>query len=284
MWDNKATSLIRRRQCCPTVRWLAVGVFVAVLLAGCGGKSSGANEVRLGDGQRVSLDLPEEQQPDPEDIRGAVSGIVVDDAIYPVAGATVRIALLSMETTTDDGGRFVFETMAPGLHAIEAVKDGHATGLGTLNVRSGQLAKVVLMAKRLPYQEPYHTTHVLEESRSAQDALEDARFHIVPLDRTAAGMVVESYWEGLPEPLVGDPLSYRVVAESNLSSASEGSGPNPLRLEFDAAWFDADEYAVRVEVGPTMVTVPPDVIGRTFVTLFYVDPPPSGWSFLEGDP
>jgi hypothetical protein len=261
---------------------LAVGI-VAVLLAGCGGKPSGANEVRLGDGQRVSLDLPEEQQPDPEDIRGAVSGIVVDDAIYPVAGAAVRIAALGAAATTDDAGLFVFESLPPGLHAVEASKAGHSPGLGTLNVRSGQVSKVVLMAARLPYQAPYHTTHVLDESRSAREAMEDARFHLVAVEQAPAGMVVESYWEGLPDPPVGDALSYRVVAESNSSSETQGSGPNPLRVEFAADWFPSDEYAIRVQVWPEVVAVPPDALGRTFVTVFYVDPPPAGWSFVEGD-
>lgn len=267
------------------MRWLAVGILVVVLLAGCGGKkASGAGEVRLGDGQRISLDLPEDQQPDPEDIRGVVSGVVVDDAIYPVAGATVRLTKLATEAMTDDGGLFVFESLPPGLHAIEASKDGYAVGLGTVNVRSGQVVKAVLMAPRLPYQAPYHTTQVLEEFRPLQqDLLEDPRFHVVALDGAPAGMVVESYWEGL-QPFVSDPLVYRVAAESNETVVEEGSGPNPLRLEFAADWFPADEYAVRITVSPDPVTLPPEAVGRSYVTLFYVDPPPPGWSFVAGDP
>jgi hypothetical protein len=262
-----------------------VGVLV-VLLAGCGGKSgSGAGEVRLGDGQRISLDLPPEQQPDADDIRGVVSGVVVDDAIYPVAGATVQLTRLGLETTTDDGGLFVFQDLPPGLQAIQAAKAGHSVGLGTVNVRSGQVVKAVLMAPRLPYQAPYHTTQVLEEFRPVQGGVtEDARFHVVALDGAPAGMVVESYWEGLQAPPLGDPLSYRVSAESNETVVETGAAPNPLRVELAPDWFPAEEYAVRVTIEPALGTLPPDAVGHTYVTLFYGDPPPSGWSFIAGDP
>ncbi|MEK6974857.1 MAG: carboxypeptidase-like regulatory domain-containing protein [Candidatus Thermoplasmatota archaeon] len=266
------------------MRWLAVGILF-VLLAGCGGKSSsGAGEVRLGDGQRISLDVPEDQQPNPDDIRGVVSGVVVDDAIYPVAGATVRILKLEIVATTDDAGLFIFEGVPPGLHAVEASKEGHAVGLGTLNVRSGQVAKAVLMAPRLPYREPYHTTHVFEEFRSAQDALNTARYHLVALDPGPTALIVESYWEALQAPPLGDPLSYRISGESNESSLQQGTGANPFRVELGPDWFPKDEYAVRVQVTPATVSLPPDVTGRTYVTAFYVDPPMPGWSFVAGDP
>lgn len=263
------------------MRWLALGILVAVLVAGCGNKASGANQVRFADGESVSLDLPEEQKPDEDGFVGAVSGVVIDDAVYPIPGASVAIVGRPLQAVADGDGLFSFLDIAPGLYTVQATKEGHATGLGTLNVKAGEVTKAVLMAPRLPYQAPYHVTHAFEEFRSASP-LDGTRYHVVPLDLQPAGGVLESLWDGL-QPTVQDPLQYVATPESNATRRLAASGPNPLRVDLAADWFPPDEYAIRVQVVPTQLTLPADAAGRTFVTLFYVEPPPADWSFVGGD-
>lgn len=263
----------------------AVALAVAVALAGCGGKGGGEGEVRLGDGVRVSLDLPPEQQPEPDDIRGAVSGIVVDDAIFPLPGATVTVRDRDWQATVGDDGRFVFEGVPPGLYTLVAHAPDHADGLSTVNVRSGQLTKAILQAHRLPFVEPYHQTLVFEDYYSLDDWVTvngggDPHERVVALDRAPATVVLESYWPDVQSLPVREPLWYRFGGERDRDNTTSGGGPNPLLLRFDRDAFAPDEYAVRFVVTPDVAV---EAGGRVYVTIFYVDPAPAGWSFIGGD-
>lgn len=267
------------------MRWWAVTVVLALALAGCGGKGDGANQVRLGDGSRVSLDLPEERQPDPEDIHGAISGVVVDDAIFPVPGATIAIRDRSYNATADEDGLFAFEGMPPGLYTLEVSMEGHSTGLGTVNVKSGQVAKAVVQAPRLPFVAPYHATWAFDDVRTADDLVWGAagnHEHVIPFDHPVQTLVVESAWDGIQDGL-GDPLDYWVAGERAPDEASTGSAPNPMVQTFAGGdLFGKDEYAVRLRVTPSWESAPFQAQGKVFATLFYVEPAPPGWSLVGG--
>lgn len=270
------------------VRWplaLALAVAASVAFAGCGGKDSGANQVRLGDGTRISLELPEEQQPGPDDIRGAVSGVVVNEAIFPVPGALVSVRGRDLRTTADGEGRFVFEAMPPGLYTLVVRMDGYGDGLGTVNVRSGQVAKSILQVHRLPAVDPYHTTLKFEvvENSAETFLIGGDDQELVPFDRHPATVVLEAAWIGLVEGPTAQ-LEYRVQAESEPEAFQSGSAANPLRVALGSDFFPAGEYAVRFSVYPSVLALPPESRGEVFLTLFYVDPAPDGWSFVQGDP
>lgn len=270
-----------------SVRWsiaLAIAVAASVALAGCGGKDSGANKVRLGDGTRISLDLPEEQQPAPDDIRGAVSGVVVNEAIFPVPGARVSVRDRDLEATADEDGRFVFESMAPGLYTLVVHMDGYGDGLGTINVRSGQVVKSILQIQRLPVVDPYHTTLKFAVLYNEVDALiSGTPDQLVAFDRQPATVILEAKWTGLVETGLQDLLRYRAQPESDPETYQSGAGPNPLRAQFDADFFPKGEYAIRFNVYPSETSVAVESQGDIFLTIFYVDPAPDGWSIVRGD-
>lgn len=269
------------------VRWsaaLALAVAAAVALAGCGGKDDGANKVRLGDGSRISLDLPEEQLPDPEDIRGAVSGIVVNEAIFPVANATISVRDRDIERVTDADGKFVLESMPPGLYTLVVRMEGYGDGLGTINVKSGQVIKSILQIHRLPVLDPYHTTVKVEVVHSQLDRLVyGSPALLTPFDMRPATVILEAAWTGLTPTPLGSILQYEVQAESSPETMQRGGGQNPLRVVFDKDFFPKDEYAVRYVVYPSEYTVGPETRGQIFLTMFYVDPAPDGWSITAGD-
>jgi hypothetical protein len=266
----------------PSVRWVvALAILPGLLLAGCGGKS-GAGTVRLGDGSRLSLDLPSAERPSPDDIRGAVSGVVVDQAIFPLRNATVTVRDRSDATVTDENGRFNFTAQSPGLYTLEVHLEGYSDGVGTVNVHSGEVTKAILQVQRLPYVQPYHTTWEFQDARSADDVVfYGYHSQVVPFDRRPASIIVESTWDPMTD--AGDPLDYNISAESDHSHAVAGQAPNPMRVDVPVDLMPKKEYAVRVTIGPDLVAQPLQVKGRTFVTLFYVDPAPAGWSFVKGD-
>lgn len=262
---------------------LALAV-AAVALAGCGGKASGAGEVRLGDGSRISLDLPEEQQPEPDDIRGAVSGVVVNEAVFPLPGALVSVRDRDLSATTDEDGKFVFEDMPPGLYTLVVRIAGHGDGLGTINVKSGLVTKSILQVHRLPVLDPYHTTLKFEVLYNEVDALwTGVPDNLVALDMHPATVVLEAVWTGLTETPVEDLLQYEMRPESDEEALQRGGGPNPLRVQFDSDFFPPAEYALRFNVHPSPLSIAPESRGEVFLTLFYVDPAPEGWSLVRGD-
>jgi hypothetical protein len=57
---------------------------------------------------------------------GEVAGIVVDATTgWPVAGARVRVAGMARIATTDSAGRFRYDELAPGIHALEVASLGY---------------------------------------------------------------------------------------------------------------------------------------------------------------
>lgn len=262
-------------------RWVALLLVVA--LAGCGDGKSGVNKVRLGDGAQVSLDLPEDQVPDEDDIRGAVSGIVVNDAIYAVGGAHVQVKGWNYSADTLDDGRFSFLSMPPGIYVVEVTKEKHDMGLATINVKSGDVAKAVLMLPRSAYIAPYHRTLEVDEFHSSVDkVVVGSRDHLIALDFIPMTLILESDWDEMPTA-VGDQLDYFLRPEGGSPAKNlEGSGPNPLRVVAPSDMFTGGETRVRFDVEP-LGYVPPETSGRIFVTAFYVDPAPEGWSYVGGD-
>ncbi len=258
-------------------RWSSVLMLALsmVALAGCGGKDSGAGEVRLGDGSRISLDLPTEQQPAPDDIRGAVSGVVVNEAIFPLPGALVSVRDREIQATTDENGKFVFEAMPPGLYTLEVRMEGYGDGLGTINVKSGQVTKSILQVHRLPALDLYNT---------AEDVLVgSAPESLVAFDLQPKTVILEASWQGLTETPMGDMLQYEVRPESDSEAFQSGGGPNPLLVRFESDFFPRGEYAIRFSVHPTYWSSPTETRGQVFLTIFYGDPAPEGWSLVRGD-
>lgn len=94
-----------------------VGLLVLVLLAGCAGKSgAGAPE------EGLAANSP-----------GVLEGLVVDDAIRPLAGA--RVVLDGTQNlTTGPEGLFRFEGVAIGAHVVRAALAGYADAVAQVTV------------------------------------------------------------------------------------------------------------------------------------------------------
>lgn len=105
---------------------LAIPVaLLALALAGC---SDGAGPAAV---------LPADEQP--------LSGVVVTQAIVPVAGATVRAQPGDLEATTGEDGLFDLGPVAAGTYQLVVRAEGYAEAVVTA-VAGPQVAKVVLLA------------------------------------------------------------------------------------------------------------------------------------------
>jgi hypothetical protein len=127
----------------------------AALLAGCAGNGSpqgtSATEPTFDD-----LDL------DATATTGVIRGIVVDDAIRPVAGAKVTLkGDAPRETTSTEAGTFGFDSLAPGPYFLTVSKPGFSEAQASAEVVAGvaepPIVKVLLNvdAANLPYFEAY---------------------------------------------------------------------------------------------------------------------------------
>lgn len=93
---------------------------------------------------------------------GVIRGIVVDDAIRPVADAKVRLTgSAARETTSTAAGTFGFDDLAPGTYFLEVAKPGFFEAQQSADVVAGvaepPIVKVLLQvdAANLPYFEAY---------------------------------------------------------------------------------------------------------------------------------
>jgi hypothetical protein len=121
-------------------------LIAGVLLAGCAGTGTTGSE----DGASNAS-------------QGILLGLVVDDAIRPVAGAFVNVTGqgLSFNETTDDDGRFRFQDLVPGAYLVRVGKQFYAQHEQAVVVEAGNLDpdlvrfQLVFEPRSVPYAQLY---------------------------------------------------------------------------------------------------------------------------------
>lgn len=257
-------------------------LLLAALLAGCS-QAEAPKEVEIAPGQTVSVS----EAPRPS--LGTVSGIVGDDALYPLAGVQVSILGLNMTTTSRQGGQFVLVNVPAGLYILEGSLKDHATAQTTVDVQPDKVARAVLLLARLPATDPYHTTF-------KQDAHIDASvgtffvgdFQNTTMDFTldqskAVTLVAESTWDGTIESADGKPLAYDLQG-ADLHSILADSAANPFTVRIDGRVLPPghDRFSFTAgprDLGPQLML---ESKGTIFMTVFYNEAAPDGWSMLTG--
>lgn len=92
--------------------------------------------------------------------QGVLLGVVVDEAIRPIAGAAVRLALPDgslKEGATDDTGRFAFGSLNPGTYFLTVYHPSYSEAKTSAEVAAGDDEPPVLRVQltRLFSQDPY---------------------------------------------------------------------------------------------------------------------------------
>lgn len=273
-----------------TARAIAV-IVVAGLLAGC------ADPAKKGDIGSIEL----LEAPPPEAGKGSISGVVVDEAIRPLAGATISINGITEPVSTDEDGLFIVTDLEPGLYIMMASLADYLPIQTTAEVVAGETAKIRIVLAFDPTPKPYHTTLQFEWYDEVGQGLVDFAWDLflrgtgVPMlcDRcyfpfTSDGAVEEFIIEATWEDSIPDPLKETEYYWS-LDNLGEGGGYesdyfyNPGRASVgDNRFGNSTEFALTLASEEEWVTF--QQTAHIFVTLFYLAPAPENWSFIAGNP
>lgn len=262
---------------------LLAALLCAVALAGCSGGDEGPVELEVAPGQVVTVTEA------PKPTHGIVSGIVGDDALYPLPGATVWVLGLNLSATTDSNGRFAIVNVPAGVYILEGSKKDHATVQTTADVLPGQTARAVLLLERIPSTDPYHTTFHQEafmELAGGGISFSGTNTTLTfSLDESRAlTLVLESKWDGTVASAATEPFEFDVQEVSRRSIVS-GRMTNPFSAHVDARILPPghDRFLFAVYPRTPEPTVMFEARGDLFATVFYNEPAPAGWSILAGD-
>ena len=258
----------------------------AVLLAGCAG---GAEEPTRTPSALDDVDV----QPTVEG-KGAVAGLVVDDAIRPVVGASIAIAG-EEAATTDETGVFVLDALEPGLVIFSVSADGFLPVQTSADVAPGQTAEVRVQLPRDDSPEPYLVTYshngfmqvwggigqFVVEGIGEGSGLCDCRIYFTP-ESNASTIVFEAYWEfTMPDP--GGLAEFYWVVEQPEGEGYEADycfSPCVVHLDVEGASFsDGVETYARIDGPDFWVALQQQV--QLFVTVWHNGAAPDGWTLAS---
>lgn len=277
-------------------RWtlgaVALGSLLFGLFAGCSGKATSA-------GSETGF---LETQPTLAG-KGAISGVVVDDAIRPIAGANVTLGANLKTVRSDASGRFAFDDVDPGFTVLRANAAGFFAVQATADVKAGETSKVrvQLLADRSP--QPYHITtkfhgFVQLWAGIAQFFVEDAYSVFVDpkgtpfcdcnyyftADQNLTGMVFEAVWtDSIAHPGgQGDNEFYALVGQADSNMFESNYCASPCRYDVALTDYKQGAQTKALLQGPDeYVTFQQEY--DMFITLFYRQAQPKDWSFVKGD-
>ncbi len=127
-------------------------LLVAVILSGCTAAQS--TMPPLGSQAPVATGPAEYS-----DTTGAIEGVITDEEIQPIMGATVGlIQLPDAVRMTDASGRFVLSNLPPGTYQLSATALGYSAVARSVAVVAGQITETNLILSRLPTLTPYYET------------------------------------------------------------------------------------------------------------------------------
>lgn len=281
---------------------LAAALLAAAALAGCsGGADPQPVDIPVGSGRAV------------------LAGVVVDEAIRPVAGALVDVTDSGLEATTDENGEFLLPVPV-GDHLLEVRHEAFATIQQTVTVPDGGLRGLTLRLILPASEAPYHTVAKYDgfvvcslgisvifseecgegvgtpAGRVGKQANNAIRYDFQSESPSLKTVVVEQAWQPTSEAgremLVIFATNWTCEPACGGDGVGDGSmqGPSPLLLradEADLAPHLRDPATVFTTYtlarnDATQVNVLLSQGFQLFVTLFYREAAPEGYSFVGG--
>lgn len=263
-------------------------VLLLVALSGCG------------DGP---ADAPAAPDPAAPPAGSGISGVVVTPTIQPIPGATVELLDTGASAQTDLFGRFRFD-VEPGTYRLRASAPDHSTVEETAVVEDNRTARVRIRLESQGPAVPFHQTFQFDgrvdaslgpaddpaapaKQAAGADGCE-CRFQF-PVGRLAVAVSVEALWEDSLSPPDAAPSRFRYNVTSGTGTAwAAGDGPSPLvahlsEAEFTEGFAFADHAVLDLTFLPDAVWPAVDQTYTLFVTVWEVEGPPEGWSYVGGD-
>jgi hypothetical protein len=224
-----------------TPAFLVPSLLAMALLAGCAGGSDGNQPT---DEEFDDLDL------EATSTTGVIRGVVVDEAVRPVSGATVALSgSTTGETTSNDDGLFGFSGLQPGPHFVSVSKPGFVAAQSSTEVVAGvaepPILKVLLTAD--PTTAPYVATYVFDgfiecsfslvavgfAACSSAEQFNDRFSDTYEIDRLPDWAQAEMVWDSTQAASEDLGLVFSVPPrESTLyDNYAEAGGPSPLTIQ-----------------------------------------------------
>jgi hypothetical protein len=217
------------------------GLFLTPLLAGCSGGQAPADEPADEDFEDLGLQATS--------TTGVLRGVVVDEAIRPVSGATVTLTGTGTgETTTNAEGLFGFASLEPGPYFVQVQKPGFVSAQASADVVAGvdepAILKVLLSAD--PSTAPYVSTYLFEgfiecsfslvavgfAACSTVGELNDKFIVTYELERPPQWLQSEMVWESTQAVSPELDVVYSAPGEGALlDNYAEDWGPSPLLIQ-----------------------------------------------------
>lgn len=289
---------------------VALLALASLALAGCSGGGGEAGEGGFEEGF---------EETDVARGKGLIRGVVLDPAITPVAGATVKLAASGQEAKSDDGGLFLFPDLEPGTHFLEVSKPGWTSTQQSVDVVADvaepEIVKVLI--QRIPGAEPraaslhlegfiscslgtpvsFHNCNTTEPQQSAlfadfEGAPSAVQTELIWESTQALGewlYVINAVCEcgGQVPPDAGDERRFDET----------DSATSPYIVRFDREWLeDNDAGGANAQVGVDVSASGPEpettngsglALNQNFdliVTIFYNLEPDPAWTYVANGP
>ena len=261
------------------MRWLALAV--VLLLAGCS------------DGDPSSKDDGE----DATSVLGGLQGIVVSEAIVPIAGANVTLVPGNATTTTSADGGFAFTGLEPGSYTLTVTLTGYVPV--TQPAQTGEtLVKVILVpdtsSQRYVQVQGYEgfieTSANLGGARTSNGDTPNYTFE----GRLPDFIQVEMVWDS--SQALGDEMDLTLVANdggATVPDVAHAEGQSPLMANLNATAIAAAGFGPGVDLDLFIFVGQSDVAqGRgagaavnqrfqVFTLFFFGFEPPADYIFVR---
>jgi hypothetical protein len=178
---------------------------------------------------------------------GRIDGAVLDEVMTPYANLTVHLLNLDRTDTTSAGGGFTFREVPPGTYTLAAQAPGTSADVEVVEVRAGEVTRIILQPLRQPSPEPFVTSL---KSRAATDlALPDSECTSCAWSSYVAErpheMAVRAAWGQLGGRQ--DELTLSVVGPAgNVIASATGTSPLDLLVPGDRLVEGSARYGYQV--------------------------------------
>ncbi len=286
---------------------LAVALLVALALAGC--TQEGAT---LDAGSFV--DESEFEGVEATATTGVIRGVVVDEAVRPIAGAAITLAGDDpREATSSEAGAFAFAGLEPGTYFLTTTKIGYSSVQTSVDVVAGvqepPITKVLLVAD--PTSTPFVTSATLDgfiECSVRTPAIgyalcegigNDNVVHDLALDGVPTFAQGELVWDSTQA--LGDELSFNWRKTGTDTDYIDTEGPSPLLLQANNTLLAKNDVGTEQPLrsvifsGHNPLTEPPGGIlwgvgvqfqqkFTIYLHVFYNFEPQPDWRFTANGP
>lgn len=222
--------------------------------------------------------------------KGHLAGVVVDQAIRPLKDATIHLPGLDLTETSERDGSFGFVDLYPGPYFITVALDGYYAAEAVVEVHADQFTRVKVILEAIPPPDPYHVTQQFDGfAELGGDPFIGSFYCRCTFDfyleqEGLQAVIIEATMSAYSGPPGGTNGFYHDFGPYDCCAYyTRGSLPNPLRVEARDV-DDASQARYSLRMAPEGFPAPEtNKQFTTYVTAFYNELPPVGWSFLNGD-